>query len=203
MKEFGETCVYTCRKQVRVVALISTLFSICAMVFLCFTDASLLTLALVFIILLLGNAFVVFMMLRTQNDFIELNSRGMTGYVHDQWFRGFEINCLWSDYEQIQVASFKGSNIQGVKIKYPAKHQRNNYLVMELTQPNGDVQKITSSSIVIKQEELIEAINHYSGRPLASPKPMTTSSKVALIIFIILDAIVLLGLILKATRFFG
>ena len=37
MKEFGETCVYTCRKQVRVVALIIGLISICAMIFLCFT----------------------------------------------------------------------------------------------------------------------------------------------------------------------
>lgn len=203
MKEFGETCVYTCRKQVRVVALIIGLISICAMIFLCFTDATPLTLALIFVFLLLGNAFVVFMTLRTQNDFIELNSRGMTGYVHDQWFRGFEINCSWSDYESILVSSYQNSNIQAVKIKYPSRNKRSNYLVMELVRPNGDVEKITSSSIVVKQEELIEAINHYSGRPLASPKPMTTSSKVALIIFIILDAIVLLGLILKATRFFG
>ena len=200
MKEFGETCVYTCRKQVRVVALIIGLISICAMIFLCFTGASPLTLALIFVILLLGNAFVVFMTLRTQNDFIELNSRGMTGYVHDQWFRGFEINCPWSDYEKIQVSSFQNSGV--VRIKY-SSNSRSNIMVMELTQPNGDVQKITSSSIIIKQEELVEAINHYSGRPLASSKPMTTSSKVALIIFIIFDAIVLLGLILKATRFFG
>ena len=200
MKEFGETCVYTCRKQVRVVALIIGLISICAMIFLCFTGASPLTLALIFVILLLGNAFVVFMTLRTQNDFIELNSRGMTGYVHDKWFRGFEINCPWSDYEKIQVSSFQNSGV--VKIKY-SSNSRSNIMVMELTQPNGDVQKITSSSIIIKQEELVEAINHYSGRPLASSKSMTTSSKVALIIFIILDAIVLLGLILKATRFFG
>ena len=140
------------------------------------------------------------MTLRTQHDFIELNSRGMTGYVHDQWFRGFEINCPWSDYEKIQVSSFQNSGV--VRIKY-SSNSRSNIMVMELTQPNGDVEKITSSSIVVKQEELIEAINHYSGRPLASPKPMTTSSKVALIIFIILDAIVLLGLILKTTRFFG
>lgn len=200
MKEFGETCVYTCRKQVRVVALIIGLISICAMIFLCFTGASPLTLALIFVILLLGNAFVVFMTLRTQNDFIELNSRGMTGYVHDQWFRGFEINCPWSDYEKIQVSSFQNSGV--VRIKY-SSNSRSNIMVMELTQPNGDVQKITSSSIIIKQEELVEAINHYSGRPLASSKPMTTSSKVGLIIFIILDAIVLLGLILKTTRFFG
>lgn len=200
MKEFGETCVYTCRKQVRVVALIIGLISICAMIFLCFTGASPLTLALIFVILLLGNAFVVFMTLRTQNDFIELNSRGMTGYVHDKWFRAFEINCPWSDYEKIQVSSFQNSGV--VKIKY-SSNSRSNIMVMELTQPNGDVQKITSSSIIIKQEELVEAINHYSGRPLASSKPMTTSSKVALIIFIILDAIVLLALLLKVNRFFG
>lgn len=200
MKEFGETCVYTCRKQVRVVALIIGLISICAMIFLCFTGASPLTLALIFVILLLGNAFVVFMTLRTQNDFIELNSRGMTGYVHDKWFRGFEINCPWSDYEKIQVSSFQNSGV--VKIKY-SSNSRSNIMVMELTQPNGDVQKITSSSIIIKQEELVEAINHYSGRPLASSKPMTTSSKVGLIIFIILDAIVLLALLLKVNRFFG
>lgn len=200
MKEFGETCVYTCRKQVRVVALIIGLISICAMIFLCFTGASPLTLALIFVILLLGNAFVVFMTLRTQNDFIELNSRGMTGYVHDKWFRGFEINCPWSDYEKIQVSSFQNSGV--VKIKY-SSNSRSNIMVMELTQPNGDVQKITSSSIIIKQEELVEAINHYSGRPLASSKPMTTSSKVGLIIFIILDVIVLLALLLKVNRFFG
>lgn len=200
MKEFGETCVYTCRKQVRVVALIIGLISICAMIFLCFTGASPLTLALIFVILLLGNAFVVFMTLRTQNDFIELNSRGMTGYVHDQWFRGFEINCPWSDYEKIQVSSFQNSGV--VRIKY-SSNSRSNIMVMELTQPNGDVQKITSSSIIIKQEELVEAINHYSGRPLASSKPMTTSSKVGLIIFIILDVIVLLALLLKVNRFFG
>ena len=200
MKEFGETCVYTCRKQVRVVALIIGLISICAMIFLCFTGASPLTLALIFVILLLGNAFVVFMTLRTQNDFIELNSRGMTGYVHDKWFRGFEINCPWSDYEKIQVSSFQNSGV--VRIKY-SSNSRSNIMVMELTQPNGDVQKITSSSIIIKQEELVEAINHYSGRPLASSKPMTTSSKVALIIFIILDVIVLLALLLKVNRFFG
>ncbi|MBQ1633331.1 MAG: hypothetical protein II050_01410 [Bacteroidaceae bacterium] len=200
MKEFGETCVYTCRKQVRVVALIIGLISICAMIFLCFTGASPLTLALIFVILLLGNAFVVFMTLRTQNDFIELNSRGMTGYVHDKWFRGFEINCPWSDYEKIQVSSFQNSGV--VRIKY-SSNSRSNIMVMELTQPNGDVQKITSSSIIIKQEELVEAINHYSGRPLASSKPMTTSSKVGLIIFIILDAIVLLALLLKVNRFFG
>lgn len=200
MKEFGETCVYTCRKQVRVVALIIGLISICAMIFLCFTGASPLTLALIFVILLLGNAFVVFMTLRTQNDFIELNSRGMTGFVHDQWFRGFEINCPWSDYEKIQVSSFQNSGV--VKIKY-SSNSRSNIMVMELTQPNGDVQKITSSSIIIKQEELVEAINHYSGRPLASSKPMTTSSKVGLIIFIILDVIVLLALLLKVNRFFG
>ena len=200
MKEFGETCVYTCRKQVRVVALIIGLISICAMIFLCFTGASPLTLALIFVILLLGNAFVVFMTLRTQNDFIELDSRGMTGYVHDKWFRGFEINCPWSDYEKIQVSSFQNSGV--VKIKY-SSNSRSNIMVMELTQPNGDVQKITSSSIIIKQEELVEAINHYSGRPLASSKPMTTSSKVGLIIFIILDVIVLLALLLKVNRFFG
>ncbi|MBQ2341221.1 MAG: hypothetical protein IKN86_05485 [Bacteroidaceae bacterium] len=200
MKEFGETCVYTCRKQVRVVALIIGLISICAMIFLCFTGASPLTLALIFVILLLGNAFVVFMTLRTQNDFIELNSRGMTGYVHDKWFRGFEINCPWSDYEKIQVSSFQNSGV--VRIKY-SSNSRSNIMVMELTQPNGDVQKITSSSIIIKQEELVEAINHYSGRPLASSKPMTTSSKVGLIIFIILDVIVLLALLLKVNRFFG
>ena len=200
MKEFGETCVYTCRKQVRVVALIIGLISICAMIFLCFTGASPLTLALIFVLLLLGNAFVVFMTLRTQNDFIELNSRGMTGYVHDKWFRGFEINCPWSDYEKIQVSSFQNSGV--VRIKY-SSNSRSNIMVMELTQPNGDVQKITSSSIIIKQEELVEAINHYSGRPLASSKPMTTSSKVGLIIFIILDAIVLLALLLKVNRFFG
>lgn len=200
MKEFGETCVYTCRKTVRAVALIIGLISICAMIFLCFTGASPLTLALIFVLLLLGNAFVVFMTLRTQNDFIELNSRGMTGYVHDKWFRGFEINCPWSDYEKIQVSSFQNSGV--VKIKY-SSNSRSNIMVMELTQPNGDVQKITSSSIIIKQEELVEAINHYSGRPLASSKPMTTSSKVGLIIFIILDAIVLLALLLKVNRFFG
>lgn len=200
MKEFGETCVYTCRKQVRVVALIIGLISICAMIFLCFTGASPLTLALIFVLLLLGNAFVVFMTLRTQNDFIELNSRGMTGYVHDKWFRGFEINCPWSDYEKIQVSSFQNSGV--VRIKY-SSNSRSNIMVMELTQPNGDVQKITSSSIIIKQEELVEAINHYSGRPLASSKPMTTSSKVGLIIFIILDVIVLLALLLKVNRFFG
>ena len=200
MKEFGETCVYTCRKQVRVVALIIGLISICAMIFLCFTGASPLTLALIFVILLLGNAFVVFMTLRTQNDFIELDSRGMTGYVHDKWFRGFEINCPWSDYEKIQVSSFQNSGV--VRIKY-SSNSRSNIMVMELTQPNGDVQKITSSSIIIKQEELVEAINHYSGRPLASSKPMTTSSKVGLIIFIILDVIVLLALLLKVNRFFG
>lgn len=200
MKEFGETCVYTCRKQVRVVALIIGLISICAMIFLCFTGASPLTLALIFVILLLGNAFVVFMTLRTQNDFIELNSRGMTGYVHDKWFRGFEINCPWSDYEKIQVSSFQNSGV--VRIKY-SSNSRSNIMVVELTQPNGDVQKITSSSIIIKQEELVEAINHYSGRPLASSKPMTTSSKVGLIIFIILDVIVLLALLLKVNRFFG
>ena len=200
MKEFGETCVYTCRKQVRVVALIIGLISICAMIFLCFTDATPLTLALIFVFLLLGNAFVVFMTLRTQNDFIELNSRGMTGYVHDKWFRGFEINCPWSDYEKIQVSSFQNSGV--VRIKY-SSNSRSNIMVMELTQPNGDVQKITSSSIIIKQEELVEAINHYSGRPLASSKPMTTSSKVGLIIFIILDVIVLLALLLKVNRFFG
>lgn len=200
MKEFGETCVYTCRKQLRVVALIIGLISICAMIFLCFTGASPLTLALIFVILLLGNAFVVFMTLRTQNDFIELNSRGMTGYVHDKWFRGFEINCPWSDYEKIQVSSFQNSGV--VRIKY-SSNSRSNIMVMELTQPNGDVQKITSSSIIIKQEELVEAINHYSGRPLASSKPMTTSSKVGLIIFIILDVIVLLALLLKVNRFFG
>ena len=200
MKEFGETCVYTCRKQVRVVALIIGLISICAMIFLCFTGASPLTLALIFVILLLGNAFVVFMTLRTQNDFIELHSRGMTGYVHDKWFRGFEINCPWSDYEKIQVSSFQNSGV--VRIKY-SSNSRSNIMVMELTQPNGDVQKITSSSIIIKQEELVEAINHYSGRPLASSKPMTTSSKVGLIIFIILDVIVLLALLLKVNRFFG
>ena len=200
MKEFGETCVYTCRKTVRAVALICILISICAMIFLCFTGASPLTLALIFFILLLGNAFVVFMTLRTQNDFIELNSRGMTGYVHDKWFRGFEINCPWSDYEKIQVSSFQNSGV--VRIKY-SSNSRSNIMVMELTQPNGDVQKITSSSIIIKQEELVEAINHYSGRPLASSKPMTTSSKVGLIIFIILDAIVLLALLLKVNRFFG
>lgn len=200
MKEFGETCVYTCRKQVRVVALIIGLISICAMIFLCFTGASPLTLALIFVILLLGNAFVVFMTLRTQHDFIELNSRGMTGYVHDKWFRGFEINCPWSDYEKIQVSSFQNSGV--VRIKY-SSNSRSNIMVMELTQPNGDVQKITSSSIIIKQEELVEAINHYSGRPLASSKPMTTSSKVGLIIFIILDVIVLLALLLKVNRFFG
>ena len=165
MKEFGETCVYTCRKQVRVVALIIGLISICAMIFLCFTGASPLTLALIFVILLLGNAFVVFMTLRTQNDSIELNSRGMTGYVHDKWFRGFEINCPWSDYEKIQVSSFQNSGV--VRIKY-SSNSRSNIMVMELTQPNGDVQKITSSIIIIKQEELVEAINHYSGRPLAS-----------------------------------
>lgn len=200
MKEFGETCVYTCRKQVRVVALIIGLISICTMIILGVTDASPLTLALIFVLLLLGNAFVVFMTLRTQNDFIELNSRGMTGYVHDKWFRGFEINCPWSDYEKIQVSSFQNSGV--VKIKY-SSNSRSNIMVMELTQPNGDVQKITSSSIIIKQEELVEAINHYSGRPLASSKPMTTSSKVGLIIFIILDAIVLLALLLKVNRFFG
>lgn len=200
MKEFGETCVYTCRKQVRVVALIIGLISICAMIFLCFTGASPLTLALIFVFLLLGNAFVVFMTLRTQNDFIELNSRGMTGYVHDKWFRGFEINCPWSDYEKIQVSSFQNSGV--VRIKY-SSNSRSNIMVVELTQPNGDVQKITSSSIIIKQEELVEAINHYSGRPLASSKPMTTSSKVGLIIFIILDVIVLLALLLKVNRFFG
>ena len=200
MKEFGETCVYTCRKQVRVVALIIGLISICAMIFLCFTGASPLTLALIFVLLLLGNAFVVFMTLRTQHDFIELNSRGMTGYVHDKWFRGFEINCPWSDYEKIQVSSFQNSGV--VRIKY-SSNSRSNIMVMELTQPNGDVQKITSSSIIIKQEELVEAINHYSGRPLASSKPMTTSSKVGLIIFILLDAIVLLALLLKVNRFFG
>ncbi|MBP5619839.1 MAG: hypothetical protein J6X23_05280 [Bacteroidaceae bacterium] len=200
MKEFGETCVYTCRKQVRVVALIIGLISICAMIFLCFTGASPLTLALIFVILLLGNAFVVFMTLRTQNDFIELNSRGMTGYVHDKWFRGFEINCPWSDYEKNQVSSIQNSGV--VRIKY-SSNSRSNIMVMELTQPNGDVQKITSSSIIIKQEELVEAINHYSGRPLASSKPMTTSSKVGLIIFIILDVIVLLALLLKVNRFFG
>ncbi|MBQ6049436.1 MAG: hypothetical protein IJL35_02395 [Bacteroidaceae bacterium] len=200
MKEFGETCVYTCRKQVRVVALIIGLISICTMIILGVTDASPLTLASSFVLLMLANAFIVFMTLRTQHDFIELNSRGMTGYVHDQWFRGFEINCPWSDYEKIQVSSFQNSGV--VRIKY-SSNSRSNIMVMELTQPNGDVEKITSSSIVVKQEELIEAINHYSGRPLASPKPMTTSSKVALIIFIILDAIVLLGLILKTTRFFG
>lgn len=200
MKEFGETCVYTCRKQVRVVALIIGLISICAMIILGVTGASPLTLALIFVILLLGNAFVVFMTLRTQNDFIELNSRGMTGYVHDKWFRGFEINCPWSDYEKIQVSSFQNSGV--VRIKY-SSNSRSNIMVMELTQPNGDVQKITSSSIIIKQEELVEAINHYSGRPLASSKPMTTSSKVGLIIFIILDVIVLLALLLKVNRFFG
>ena len=156
--------------------------------------------ATLFVILLLGNAFVVFMTLRTQNDFIELNSRGMTGYVHDKWFRGFEINCPWSDYEKIQVSSFQNSGV--VRIKY-SSNSRSNIMVMELTQPNGDVQKITSSSIIIKQEELVEAINHYSGRPLASSKPMTPSSKVGLIIFIILDAIVLLALLLKVNRFFG
>ena len=203
MKEFGETCVYTCRKQVRVVALIIGLISICTMIILGVTDASPLTLASSFVLLMLANAFIVFMTLRTQHDFIELNSRGMMGFVHDQWFRGFEINCSWSDYESILVSSYQNSNIQAVKIKYPSRNKRSNYLVMELVRPNGDVEKITSSSIVVKQEELIEAINHYSGRPLASPKPMTTSSKVALIIFIILDAIVLLGLILKTTRFFG
>lgn len=200
MKEFGETCVYTCRKQVRVVALIIGLISICTMIILGVTDASPLTLASSFVLLMLANAFIVFMTLRTQHDFIELNSRGMTGFVHDQWFRGFEINCSWSDYEKIQVSSFQNSGV--VKIKY-SSNSRSNIMVMELTQPNGDVQKITSSSIIIKQEELVEAINHYSGRPLASSKPMTTSSKVALIIFIIFDAIVLLGLILKVTRFFG
>ena len=203
MKEFGETCVYTCRKQVRVVVLIIGLISICTMIILCFKDASPLTLALTFVLLMLANAFTVFMTLKTQHDFIELNSHGMTGFVHDQWFRGFEINCPWSDYEKIQVSSFQNSNIQVVKIKYPSRNTRSNYLVMELVRSNGDVEKVTSSSIVVKQEELIEAINHYSGRPLASPKPMTTSSKVALIIFIILDAIVLFALILKVTRFFG
>ena len=200
MKEFGETCVYTCRKQVRVVALIIGLISICTMIILGVTDASPLTLASSFVLLMLANAFIVFMTLRTQHDFIELNSRGMTGFVHDQWFRGFEINCPWSDYEKIQVSSFQNSGV--VRIKY-SSNSRSNIMVMELTQPNGDVQKITSSSIIIKQEELVEAINHYSGRPLASSKPMTTSSKVGLIIFIILDVIVLLALLLKVNRFFG
>ena len=200
MKEFGETCVYTCRKQVRVVALIIGLISICTMIILGVTDASPLTLASSFVLLMLANAFIVFMTLRTQHDFIELNSRGMTGFVHDQWFRGFEINCSWSDYEKIQVSSFQNSGV--VRIKY-SSNSRSNIMVMELTQPNGDVQKITSSSIIIKQEELVEAINHYSGRPLASSKPMTTSSKVGLIIFIILDVIVLLALLLKVNRFFG
>ena len=87
MKEFGETCVYTCRKQVRVVALIIGLISICAMIFLCFTGASPLTLALIFVILLLGNAFVVFMTLRTQNDFIELNSGKITRRFRSLRFR--------------------------------------------------------------------------------------------------------------------
>ncbi len=200
MKEFGETCVYTCRKQVRVVALIIGLISICTMIILGVTDASPLTLASSFVLLMLANAFIVFMTLRTQHDFIELNSHGMTGYVHDKWFRGFEINCPWSDYEKIQVSSFQNSGV--VRIKY-SSNSRSNIMVMELTQPNGDVQKITSSSIIIKQEELVEAINHYSGRPLASSKPMTTSSKVGLIIFIILDVIVLLALLLKVNRFFG
>ena len=60
MKEFGETCVYTCRKQVRVVALIIGLISICTMIILGVTDASPLTLASSFVLLMLANAFIVF-----------------------------------------------------------------------------------------------------------------------------------------------
>jgi len=198
MMEFGETHVYTCRKMRRILTLVVVLFSIVPVVFMYFMGVPRLAFILSTIFLLLGVVLQVILMLKTQNDYVQLDSRGMTGIAREL-FRGTEINFRWSEYEKIEVSSVRDS--QPNKVKYQLGG--NDQVKLEMTRPNGDVDKISLTSLPIKRDELIEAINYYSGRILATRKPKKPVSRVGIIIMVILNIIMLIALILKMAKIFG
>ncbi len=198
MMEFGETHVYTCRKMRRILTLVVLMFSIGTIVFLYFVGIPGVAFITSTIFLLLGDVLQVFLMLKTQNDYVQLDSRGMTGIARE-FFRGTEINFRWSDYEKIEVSSVRDS--QPNKVKYQLGG--NDQVKLEMTRPNGEVDEISLTGLPIKIDELIEAINHYSGRILATRKPRKPVSRVGIIIMVILNIIMLIAFILKLLKVFG